>query len=79
VPMDMSVISIGDTDLAKYASPPITSITWDLAETGRTAAKLLLESLRTGATIEPETKMFLPTRLTIRQSCAAPRTMAANA
>jgi len=79
VPADMSVISIGDTDLATYASPPITSITWDLAETGRTAAKLLLESLQTGATVEPETKMFLPTKLTIRQSCAAPQIRPANA
>lgn len=71
VPNDMSVISVGDTDLAQYASPPITSITWDFGETGRRAARMLLERMRE-ETASSTATMFVPTQLTIRQSCAPP-------
>ena len=38
VPDDVSVVSIGDTDLSQLFSPAITSLTWDLSAVGTAVA-----------------------------------------
>lgn len=72
IPEDLSIISVGDTDLTRFASPAITSIRWDLAELGRSAADLLIEQLN-GVKRDKPQHISLPTELIIRGSCAPPR------
>lgn len=72
IPEDLSLISIGDTDLTRFASPPITVVRWDLAELGRAAADLLIEQLN-GVKRERPQHISLPTEFIIRGSCAPPK------
>ena len=46
VPRDLSVLSVGDTDLAAVHTPAITALRWSLEDVGRAAAELLLQRLR---------------------------------
>jgi LacI family transcriptional regulator len=71
-PDDVSLVCIGDTDLARYATPGISALTWDLDQMGRVAANILLERIRDDAArkIRP---VYLPTRFILRHSCARPR------
>jgi LacI family transcriptional regulator len=69
VPEDVSLISVGDTDLARHATPSVTALTWDLGELGRTAGRTLLEQIRAGGEAVPKA-ILLPTRLILRHSCA---------
>ena len=68
VPGDVSVISIGDTDLSQLFSPSITSLTWDLEIVGTVLAQLMLKQLERDAGIEPET-IVITTQLVLRESC----------
>ena len=45
-PRDLSVLSVGDTDLAAVHTPAITALRWSLEDVGRAAAELLLQRLR---------------------------------
>ena len=71
-PDDISLICIGDTDLARHATPAVTALTWDLAETGRIAAKVLLDRIRDGDKAGDTRPVYLPTRFILRHSCAPP-------
>ena len=73
-PDDISLVCIGDTDLARHATPAISSLTWDLSEIGRLAAKILLERMRDGDQPRDTRPVHLPTRFILRHSCAEPRT-----
>jgi LacI family transcriptional regulator len=68
VPDDVSVISIGDTDLSQLFSPAITSLTWDLAAVGTAAAELLLSRLDRREPPHHE-RILLTTQLVLRESC----------
>ncbi len=68
-PEDISLVCIGDTDLARHASPPISASTWDLNETGRIAAKILLEQIQGGDRAKEPRTVYLPTRFVLRHSC----------
>jgi LacI family transcriptional regulator len=71
---DVSVVSIGDTDLSQLFTPAITSLTWDLEAVGTAAAELLLKRLVTSAdkpAVEPE-RIVITTQLVLRDSCAPP-------
>ncbi len=67
-PGDVSVISIGDTDLSQLFSPSITSLTWDLEVVGTVLAQLMLKQLERDADIDPET-IVITTQLVLRESC----------
>jgi len=69
VPDDVSVVSIGDTDLSQLFSPSITSLTWDLEAVGRAAAQMLLKRLDGAIAYEPE-HVVLTTQLVLRESCS---------
>src|SRR3984893_10855407 len=71
-PDDISLVCIGDTDLARHATPAINSLTWDLAEVGRIAARVLLDWVGDGDEAPDTRPVYLPTRFILRQSCAAP-------
>ncbi|EHP39678.1 LacI family transcriptional regulator [Cupriavidus basilensis OR16] len=68
VPGDVSVISIGDTDLSQLFSPSITSLTWDLDVVGTVLSQILLKRLEKDAEVEPET-IGITTQLVLRESC----------
>lgn len=76
VPGDVSVVSIGDTDLSQLFAPGITSLAWDLAAVGKSIAQLMLKRLDGPADAEPE-RIVITTQLVLRESCgpaaAAPR------
>ncbi len=71
---DVSVVSVGDTDLSQLFTPAITSLTWDLEAVGTAAAELLLKRLpgpRAVPIVEPE-RIVITTQLVLRDSCAPP-------
>jgi LacI family transcriptional regulator len=73
VPRDLSVLSVGDTDLAAVHTPAITALRWSLEDVGRAAAELLLQQLR-GDAGQTQSRALLPVDLVLRESCAAPAT-----
>lgn len=68
VPEDVSVVSVGDTDLSELFNPSITALNWDLAAVGTAAAELLLRRLEADAATESE-RILLTTQLVLRESC----------
>jgi LacI family transcriptional regulator len=72
VPDDVSVLSIGDTDLARLFTPSITALAWDLAAVGTAAAELMLKQLQGGA-VAPPRRLVVTTQLVARDSCGAAR------
>jgi LacI family transcriptional regulator len=72
-PDDMSLVCIGDTDLARHATPSISALTWDLDEMGRVAARTLLDRIREGHKARDLRPVYLPTRFILRHSGARPR------
>ncbi|WP_159460232.1 LacI family DNA-binding transcriptional regulator [Tistlia consotensis] len=78
IPQDLSLVTVGDSDLARFNSPGITAITWNLRHVGRSAAELLIERMEAhGAAPDAEPSAFrsfeVPTELVLRASCAPPR------
>jgi LacI family transcriptional regulator len=70
-PDDVSVISVGDTDLSQLFSPAITSLTWDFEAVGAAVSELLLKRLpgRPGHdNLEPE-RIVITQQLVLRESC----------
>jgi len=70
---DLSVMSVGDTDLAAVHTPAITALRWSLEDVGRAAAELLLQRLR-GDVGQAQSRALLPVDLVLRDSCAPPTT-----
>lgn len=71
VPDDVSVLSVGDTDLSQLFSPTITALTWDLEAVGTAVAELMLKRLGGGGAQEPE-RILITTQTVLRESCAPP-------
>ncbi len=70
VPQDLSVVGFDDLPVARWVSPPLTTVRQPLAEMGRVAAHMLADliegvPLRSG-------RVELSTELTVRESTAAP-------
>src|SRR5882757_8525990 len=74
VPGDLSVMSVGDTDLAAVHTPAITALRWSLEDVGRAAAELLLQRLH-GDVGQAQNRALLPVDLVLRDSCAPPATI----
>lgn len=70
VPEDVSVVSVGDTDLSQLFSPSITSLTWDLVAVGTAVAELLLRRLDAQGSQTPESeRIVMTTQMVLRESC----------
>ncbi len=67
-PRDISLVCVGDTDLARYATPSISAISWNLNEMGRIAARMLLDKIA-GHDEHENKAVYLPTKFIIRHSC----------
>jgi LacI family transcriptional regulator len=70
VPQDLSVVGFDDTQLARMASPPLTTVRQPLWEMGGVALRTALR-LAAGATVESH-HVELATRLVVRGSTDAP-------
>jgi LacI family transcriptional regulator len=67
IPGDLSLISLGDTELAGLMRPGITAIRYDWAETGRVAARLIVSRLK-GDRSEVG-RFIVPYEFVRRESC----------
>lgn len=66
VPEDISVIGYDDISLARYCSPPLTTIRQNIAESGRLLVQNLVQYLKTGIV----TNVSVPVELVVRGSTA---------
>ena len=71
VPEDLSVVGFDDLPLARWASPPLTTVRQPLADMGMVAARAVLR-LVGGESVETP-RVELATALVVRDSTAAPR------
>ena len=72
VPVDLSVVGFDDLPVARWSSPPLTTVRQPLAEMGGLAARTVLRIAR-GETVETP-RLELATELIVRDSTAAPVT-----
>lgn len=70
IPEDVSVVGFDNLPEAAQVTPRLTTVDQSIQEMGRLAVKLLFDVL-SGATLGA-TQIRVPTRLVIRDSCAAP-------
>lgn len=73
LPEELSIIGFDDIPQARQVHPQLTTVHQPLEEMGQRAAHLLLQYIA-HPTAELE-RIELPTRLIIRESCQAPRTL----
>ena len=71
IPNDISIITLGDSDLAELMQPAVSVVRWDSNELGRGGANLLLQ--RIADPDQVSRKVLLPTEFVSRASCAPPR------
>jgi DNA-binding LacI/PurR family transcriptional regulator len=71
VPGDVSVVGYGDMSYAKLLSPALTTIAQPFRETGRTAARLLLQQIKPAESQTEPLHPVLPVSLVVRESTAA--------
>jgi len=71
VPDDVSVIGFDDIPLASYFDPPLTTLRQPMEESGRRAARLLIETIQNPDHLPEE--ILIHARLIERASCAPPR------
>ncbi|MCK0209943.1 LacI family transcriptional regulator [Starkeya koreensis] len=75
VPQHLSLVTLGDTELAALIEPPITAIRYDWPATGRCAAELLLDQLSGGHGATRQ-RIIVTHEFIIRGSCAPPKASA---
>ncbi|TMV12633.1 LacI family DNA-binding transcriptional regulator [Arenibacterium halophilum] len=71
IPQDVSVLTVGDTDLARLHAPSISTVTWDLELVGQMLAELMLRRLDKSEDGAPQ-RIIIPTQLIERESCGSP-------
>jgi LacI family transcriptional regulator len=74
VPQDLSIVGFDDLPVARWISPPLTTVRQPLTEMGHTAAAMLGDLIE-GKPL-PTRRVELSTDLIVRESTAAPRTPA---
>ena len=70
IPQDLSVVGFDDLPVARWVSPPLTTVRQPLAEMGGTAAQMLGELIE-GLPLR-SSRVELSTELIVRESTAAP-------
>jgi LacI family transcriptional regulator len=66
----VTVVGFDDIPIARYVSPPLTTVRVSIAELGSRAAARLLAALEQGPARE-RVQQLLPTELVVRRSCGA--------
>lgn len=67
IPRELSLVALGDTELAALMRPGITAIRYDWAQTGRVAARLAIA--RIGGSQSPPERVIVPYEFILRESC----------
>ena len=70
IPQDISLVGVGQGDLASLMTPPVTNIRWNSYELGAQLARLLLDRLR-GEKFEHPRRHICEAELIVRGSTAA--------
>ena len=70
VPDDLAIAGFDDIPMARYLTPPLTTVHVDLFRMGQRAMELLLETRRGGPAVGGRHEV-LPTTLVVRGSCGA--------
>jgi LacI family transcriptional regulator len=70
VPEDIALVGFDDIPIARYVTPRLTTVTVAIAELGRRAFELLLETIGNKTTRRPPHET-LSTTLVVRESCGA--------
>lgn len=68
IPDDISIIGFDDMEIAKHLQVPLTTISQDFYNMGKTAANTLINGINTGKIDYRQSK--LPVELVIRESCS---------
>jgi LacI family transcriptional regulator len=71
IPRDLSVVGFDDLPVARWLSPPLTTVRQPLTDMGRVAAEMLW-GLVEGQRMRTQ-RMELATELIVRESTAPPR------
>lgn len=66
VPEDISIIGFDDIELARYSTPPLTTIAQPILEIGSEAARLMVDRIKDEKLLPQQ--IVLPTRLVLRES-----------
>lgn len=69
VPHEIALCGFDDIPIARYVTPPLTTVNVAIAELGRRAFEVLEQRLQDGG--EDNQREILPTTLVIRESCGA--------
>jgi LacI family transcriptional regulator len=71
IPQTVALIGFDDFDLASLLAVPLTAVRQPAAELGRSATRMLLDWVQSGAIVSPavNARITLPTELIIRRSC----------
>jgi len=72
VPEDIVLAGFDDIPMARYMTPPLTTVSVPIADLGARAAARLLHVVDGGNSLRPRREEILPTRLVIRASCGSP-------
>lgn len=67
IPDDISLVSIGDTDLSEFYKPAITAVAWDIELLAQTMADSLLQKINSAP--DAPASQNIPTELILRESC----------
>ncbi len=70
VPHDMAVTGFDDIPIARFLSPPLTTVRVDIAELGKRAVEELLKTLD-GTAERRRKEQVIATELVVRESCGA--------
>ena len=68
IPNTISIIGIDDIETSQYVTPMLTTIHIPIREMGSVTAKVIIDRIQGGHTAPM--KIFLPSKLVIRESCA---------
>lgn len=72
VPHEVSVVGFDNIPLARYLSPPLTTVEQDFARVGRELVTSLLAQLRSSGRPRPGERLVVPAPLIVRGSTAPP-------
>jgi LacI family transcriptional regulator len=68
IPEDVKVVSFDDIEMFKFSHPPITAVSQPIEDMGSRAVEVLIDKIENGKDAKKEDKVFLPTKLVVRQS-----------
>lgn len=71
VPADIAVVGFDDIPIARFLTPPLTTVRVPIAELGARATQRLIDALRSGGTLALHREV-IQTFLVVRGSCSAP-------